>query len=126
MGGGIARRVVPSAGSLRHGRKANNGRTTTSLTNIDPMSKRAAALNADVLADLALAAARTARTHLKAAEYLLTGEFWPEAYAIAATGFEEVGKAWLAVQEMLPLEELVSRTRMISGAITFGSLAPPT
>lgn len=69
------------------------------------MSKRAAALDADVLAALALAAARTARTHLDAAEHLLTGEFWPEAYAIAATGFEEAGKAWLAVQEMLSPEE---------------------
>jgi AbiV family abortive infection protein len=66
------------------------------------MSKRVA----DVLADLALAAAETARTHLKAAEHLLTGEFWPQAYALAATGFEEAGKAWLAVQGMLLPEEL--------------------
>ncbi len=69
------------------------------------MSKRAAALDADVLAALALAAARAAHTHLDAAEHLLTGEFWPQAYAIAATGFEEAGKAWLAVQEMLSPEE---------------------
>jgi AbiV family abortive infection protein len=62
-------------------------------------------LNADVLAKLALAAARTARTHLAAAEYLLTGKFWPEAYAIAALGFEEAGKAWLAVQQMLSPED---------------------
>lgn len=69
------------------------------------MSKRAAAPGADVLADLALAATQTARTHLDAAEHLLTGEFWPQAYAIAATGFEEVGKAWLAVEQMLSPEE---------------------
>ena len=69
------------------------------------MSKRVAPLGSDVLADLALAAARAARDHLDAAEYLLTGEFWPEAYAIAATGFEEIGKAWLAVGGMLLPEE---------------------
>jgi len=60
------------------------------------MSEHVATPASDVLADLALAAAQTARRHLSAAEHLLAGGFWPEAYAIAATGFEEAGKAWLA------------------------------
>jgi AbiV family abortive infection protein len=68
------------------------------------MRKRAPTLDADVLAKLALAAARTADTHLRAAKYLLDGEYWPEAYAIAATGFEEAGKAWLAVENILSPE----------------------
>lgn len=63
-------------------------------------------VDADVLAELALAAAKTAHTHIDAAECLLTGEFWPEAYAIAAFSFEEAGKAWLAAQEILSPEEL--------------------
>lgn len=70
------------------------------------MSNRVARPAADVLADLAQVAARTARGHVRAAEHLLDGEFWPEACAIAATGFEEAGKAWLAVEALLLPDEL--------------------
>jgi AbiV family abortive infection protein len=83
------------------------------------MSKR---INADVLAELAMAAAKTARTHIAAADYLLTRKFWPEAYAIAAVGFEEAGKAWLAAQEILSPEELREQVPLDLGRDHIGKL----
>ena len=67
--------------------------TTEHIAVIDPLDEELEhSPLADVLADLASAAAETGRTHLNAAEHLLTGKFWTQAYAIAAFGFEEVGK----------------------------------
>lgn len=83
------------------------------------MSKR---VDADVLAHLALAAAKAADTHIDAAEYLLTRESWPEAYALAAFSFEEAGKAWLAAQEILSPEELREQVPLDLGRDHVGKL----
>jgi AbiV family abortive infection protein len=70
------------------------------------MSKRSPALDAALMGELSKRAAETARNHLNAAKCLLDGRFWPQAYALAAIGLEETGKAWLAALEMLSPDEL--------------------
>ncbi len=62
--------------------------------------------DAPVLGDLASAAARAARSHLAAAEYLLEGKFWPQARALAVLAVEEAGKAFLCTTAMLAPEEM--------------------
>ena len=60
----------------------------------------------NALGDLAAAAARTARSHLTAAEHLLDGGFWPQARAFAVLALEEAGKALLCTTAMLAPEQV--------------------
>jgi AbiV family abortive infection protein len=62
--------------------------------------------DADTLSGFSKLAADTARSHLRAAESLLRGEFWGQARSIAVIAFEEAGKAWLSVMAMLSPDEL--------------------
>jgi AbiV family abortive infection protein len=70
------------------------------------MSKGSAVPDVGMLGDFAKASADTARSHLKAAQCLLHGEFWGPAHAIAVIAFEEIGKAWLSTIAMLSPNEL--------------------
>jgi len=49
------------------------------------------------LVRLASASCESAESKLKAAKLLLEGDQWPEAFATAALGFEEMGKAYLCL-----------------------------
>ena len=61
---------------------------------------------ADALGRFAKVAAETARGHLRAAKWLLDGEFWGQARSLAVIAFEEIGKAWMCVVAMLSPDEL--------------------
>lgn len=63
-------------------------------------------IDESLLRELARQAAGTARSHLDAAKFLLTGKFWPQAYALAAVGFEEAGKGWIATLKVLSPTDL--------------------
>lgn len=60
----------------------------------------------EVLGDLAMAASRTARSHLTAAEILIDGGCWPQARALAVLALEEAGKAVLCTTAMLAPDEM--------------------
>jgi AbiV family abortive infection protein len=61
---------------------------------------------ADALGGFAKVAAETARSHLRAAKWLLDGKFWGQARSLAVIAFEEIGKAWMCVMAMLSPDEL--------------------
>lgn len=62
--------------------------------------------DASVLAEFAIVAGKNARRLLTDAEHLLTRGGWPTAYSLAVLAFEEAGKSWLCLVDLLMPGEL--------------------